>query len=175
MPIIFRRIDHKRFWDRERGSEEEWLRDEDVRADALIDLRTDRNTLSVYVLRSREETNIHRVVAALAARRTTVDKMDFALLNLESLQRLGLELRQIGGDTPDATVNEWHRDLSFLTAERVTEIAMAIHLEGQFGRVQEKKVGRLIRESLEARHLDEALVTESVRTAITAPRYKSGS
>lgn len=173
MPIIFRRIDHKRFWDRERSDEEEWLRDGDVRADALVDLRTDRNTLSVYVLRSQEEINIHRVVAALAARRATVDKMDFALLNLESLHRLGLDLRQVLGDTPDALVNDWHRDVSYLTAEKVAEIATAIHLEGQFGRVQERKVGQLIRKSLENRHLDEALVTESVRVAIRTPRYQS--
>jgi hypothetical protein len=65
VPFIFRSI-RKAKWDRHAGVP--WLDEGELQADALTDLKTNNNTLSVYVLEN--ETFIERTATALAANRS---------------------------------------------------------------------------------------------------------
>lgn len=173
MSVVLRRVDHRRFWDKDRNAEEGWLHPDDVRADALWDLKTEQNALSVYLLDSKDEGLINRFVAALAAIRQRVVHFDYALVDLESFRTLGLALADAPGVTPDSTVNGWHKNVIELTAEKVAKVAAHIQGSGEFGRVQAKDVGRLIRRSLDANLLDVGLVDGSVREEVQNARYRN--
>ena len=103
-----------------------WLGSDDVPADPLGDLSTLDNKLSVWYVDDAQQ-NLGRVSAALAAGREKIDKLDYALIDIDTLTRLGIESKKTPGESPDDHANKnWHYDLHRLSGKALTSLAKAI-------------------------------------------------
>ncbi len=145
MPLLFRKLNNKRHWDRQA-----WLSSGDAPADALSDLKTTENKLSIFLV-DETEAGLDRVVAASALNRHHhLDVLDLALIAEGVLTKLRIDMSQSLGQTPDAGVNEWHRDLLDLSASKLAKLAGAIRKDGEIKRYTPKDVRKAIEASCRA-------------------------
>ena len=158
MAFIFRKLDRKAAFYRIDS-----LEDGDVQADALYDLRTSSNALSVWLI-EENLANLNRVVAALAAGRETLDKFDYALIKLKSLDDLGIEVVKAKGVSCDDQANElWHLDLQGLSGAKLVDLAYLIQEQAEFERVQKSAVEILIVTSVDEGFIDSTRLGERLR------------
>lgn len=146
----------------------DWIPKGDVSADALSDLRTTGNTLSVWQI-DEDRTNLERVVAALAAGRMKLDKLDYALLDRTILDSLGVSLVNESGCSCDADANAlWHQDIIGLSGSKLLELAFTLQAHAEFARVQKKAVGDLISTSVDNGFIDVDLLQNKLRQDLIA-------
>ncbi|MFN8496058.1 MAG: hypothetical protein U0350_51175 [Caldilineaceae bacterium] len=121
----------------------------DAPADTLVDLRTEENELSVWLV-DDDLANLERLLAALAANRQRLDKLDYTLFSEEIFEQIGIQVQQTVGDVPDAVVNQWHLALVNLTAMQVAELARSIWHSPvtQTFRCLPKQVAKLIAQAI---------------------------
>ena len=147
MAVIFRKLHQKRHWD-----QASWLADGEVQADVLKCLSTDENSLSVYIL-EEPDTQLDRVVAALALNRQYLTQLDWATAPDSVLDECGIKFDRKPGDTGDDSVNEWHEDLVELSFDKLARLARAIRRDGEIKRHNERKVEAAIKASIVAGHV----------------------
>lgn len=124
MAQYFRMVTNRRYWDTPMGDGYHWLEAGLLPGDAVSQLRSADNKLSVFSVSTEEQ--INRVIAALAIGRkhNKVDRLDFALLDEESIHDLSIEVDDESiGITKDEEVNNWHSDLIHLDSEKIFAIA----------------------------------------------------
>jgi len=139
-----------------------WLTEGEVQADALRDLCTDENMLSVWLVEN-VETDIDRVIVALASNRQRPDKLDYALINYQDIVNLNIEVSSSLGDTPDSTVNMLHRDLTKMSVTKVAGLARAIKSEEtRPERIPAKVIKRLIIEGIDEGYLDRDAIKQTM-------------
>lgn len=143
MPFILRKIRKARWY----KDAHPWLKTGELQADALRDLKTDENVLSVWQILD-DKSNLERVVTALATTADNICNLDFALLNIEVLSRLGIEAKTTPGTSRDASANRWHLELTELSANKVLGLAHALSELGERERVPEPRVLELITKSV---------------------------
>jgi hypothetical protein len=129
----------------------DWLPQGELQADALLDLRTVGNSISLYEI--RDDSDELRIATALAANRDNVDVIDYAVFEDSQFTELDLAVSQSVGETPDATVNSLHYDLLNLTARQVGGLAEVIS-NGAHTRIPRKTVSSLLAEAIEVERLD---------------------
>ena len=129
----------------------EWLSQGELQSDALGDLQTRDNALSVYRVDGKKDAE--RVVVALAANRDNLANLDYAIFEDVDVASIDIEISQNEGETPDAEVNELHYDLANLTARRLVQLAQVISL-GEHSRMPKKTVQVRLRRALLAGYLD---------------------
>ncbi len=129
----------------------DWLPDGGLQADALGDLQTTGNELSVY--RVENEMDRDRVIVALAANRDNLANLDYAVFDDAGLVSIGVAISQQDGQTPDLAVNRLHYNLVNLTAENLVQIAQAIS-SGEHVRISRKDIELKLRRSIESGELD---------------------
>jgi hypothetical protein len=61
-----------------------WLSEDDLQADSLVDFSTKKNELSVWHI-DKDESNLKRIISALAANRDTLSNFDYALFDKKIL------------------------------------------------------------------------------------------
>lgn len=144
MARILRKIRKNRWYKTEEIS---WLPDNELQADALDDLRTKSNELSVYRV-DENESNLGRVIAALAANTDNPSNIDFAIFGQEIISEIGIKAKNSRGDLPDDQVNHWHTDLYELSASQLLELAKAIKAKARIERKGYKQVLELVADSL---------------------------
>jgi hypothetical protein len=136
----------------------DWMAAGDVPADALTDLRADHNELSVWCVEPDDSASLSEVLAALASRRQTLDKLDYTLLDEAILPTIPIKCVKTDGCTPHSTANVGlHRDLIELTAQKIVRIAVEMMPLARI-RVPQKEVRRLLRDALERGVLDRARI-----------------
>jgi hypothetical protein len=97
-----------------------------VQADALSDLRTDDNALSIYLIQY-DRSDLDRVVAAIAACGDHVSNFDYALFDESVIHDANLKIVNRPGNMPDQVVNaSHHRDLIELTTGSLLLLVNAI-------------------------------------------------
>ena len=160
MPFLLRAI-RKNRWRPELPT---WLGSDDVPADPLGDLSTLDNKLSVWYVDDAQQ-NLGRVSAALAAGREKIDKLDYALIDIDTLTRLGIESKKTPGESPDDHANKnWHYDLHRLSGKALTSLAKAILPQTESrARLLPKKVKELIKAGLSNAELDSERLKPEVR------------
>jgi hypothetical protein len=146
MTFVFRKIEKSRWYTRADG-EHDWLGPDDIQSDALLDLTEKGNALSVFFLPD-EGPCLERLLAAYGARREFVQNVDFALFDEQALAECGITSTATKGDTPDAGVNEWHRNLTELTVAKVQLLATVIRMRAKRDRRPERRVAVLIAQSI---------------------------
>lgn len=107
-----------------------WLRPWDLQADALADLYTKNNTLSVYYVADRAK-DLDRLTTAIAARRNVPTNFDYVLIDAAAVTGLSIDVVVTPGDTPDPVANALHRDLIELTREKLLGLVSVIGLSNR--------------------------------------------
>jgi hypothetical protein len=175
MGQMFRKIDHKQLWSNKPIDDDEkaWLAEGEFRSDALGDLKTSLNRLSIYVLDDRTNITVERLIAALAANSAVgyVSKVDYILFDATLLQNLAIEIDVQPGRTHDADVNACHRDMVHLTGSKLAEFGKVIQQQGKVMRVLDRQVGRLINSSVEAGFIDVAKLQTDLIEKLKEPKY----
>src|SRR5712671_3199685 len=86
MATVLRKIDHKQLWNKKpEGDIASWLPEGQLPADALQDIPTDSNRLSVFLLQDGAPATLERVIGALAAKRDYLAKFDYVLFGVALL------------------------------------------------------------------------------------------
>jgi hypothetical protein len=125
----------------------EWLPPGELQGDALRDLETTDNTLSVYEIKSEAE--VAPVTLALAANRDNVAVLDYAIFDDAEFASLGIVAEQREGATPDAAVNAQHYNLRNLTVGQFAGLAYVIS-RGNHERLPRRQIKTLLTEAVTA-------------------------
>jgi hypothetical protein len=159
VPFFLRKIRRAK-WYREDVSDMTWLPKGEIQADALGDLSTKENTLSVY--RIDDSSNLDRVVAALATTGTNLSNVDYALIDTTSIEPAKITVVATKGETADDTVNSWHYDLIELSVQKIIALALtiSIHSENLTARKNKKAVEQLIIDNILKRHIKKSLINK---------------
>jgi hypothetical protein len=140
VPFILRKI-RKARW---RGSEViGWLSSDDLQADALVDLATKDNRLSVYIV-ATDRFNLERILAALAGNCDFISNLDYVLLEENALDEINIKIASVKGETPDEEVNAVHRDLVELSATQILALAKLFSTRGERNRLTGRRVLELL-------------------------------
>ena len=114
-----------------------------------------------------DRSNLHRVLAALAAGRKYLDKIDYAIVNEETLADLRINVVIEDGKTPDGGANQrWHRDLVSLSARQL--VGLAVNMRAQLGRKTKKEVADLIASGLAAGFINRTAIQETLLAELPA-------
>ena len=141
-----------------------WLPEErtkagEVPADALADLKTRGNELSVFEV--DDSTNAERIVVAFSATKSDLADMGYAVFDGAPFDGLGIVSHRSPGMTPDDLVNTLHYDLQHLTATQVAGLAGAV-ANGRSDLILAKRLRVLLRAGLDAKRLDPARVNKKL-------------
>lgn len=113
------------------------------------------------------ETNLERIIAAMAATRQNLDYYDVAVFPEEILTRVGIKCEENFGATPDVGANsKWHMNLVELSTSKVSELANAINTHDDLRRFRKKEVKRILQESLDNGFVERAQVNPSILTKL---------
>lgn len=174
MANAFRKIDYKAFWNKTPVDDEQgWFGDGQLRADALVDLRTTTNRLSIYFLDQDPPVSLDRIIGAVAANRggSFISKIDYVLFDTGILADLAIEIDAQPGTTLDNAVNACHCDLVHLTAGKLSALGARMQWTGRIVRIQDRQVGRLINQSLDVGFIDKAKLAPELVTKLKEPKY----
>ena len=162
MPLILRKIEKGRWRTGPDLEDLPWLPAGEVQAQALLDLVPKDNRLSVWQL-TDDRSNLDRILAALASARDGLFNVDFAILDQRVLSDLSLPIEQVPGDSADEAANRtWHHDLVHLTVSRIADLSHAILERSERLRCQDKAVGRLVLNAIDAGWIDPTRLREGL-------------
>lgn len=162
MPFVLRKLDRKAAF---YGIPT--IPDGDVQADALSDLRTKENALSVWLI-DDDRVNLNRILAALAATRDALVKLDYALISQHDLGSLRIEIVSNKGVSCDAEANaRWHRDVRGLSGRKLVEFAATVRANAELVRVQKGDVGAHIANSINNGFIDRVRLKPDLRMALS--------
>ena len=128
-----------------------WLSPGEIKADALRDLQTRQDALSIY--RADDEADANKICVAIAATRENLGHVDYAVFDGTELLSIGIEPAQTAGETPDPEVNRLHCDLTTLTVEKVGRLTQII-AAGAHNRISKKSIETSLRSALRSNSLD---------------------
>lgn len=162
MAIVLREIENVIWWSLDRSPAEGWLPPQESRGDVLKGLRATNSTLSVFVLHDDSPGQLERIFAAFAAARPEPSKVDFAIVDETELVELGLSIAEEAGNTPDAVVNQWHRNVVQLSASKINTLARCLQANAVFCRKRESEILRLVKSGMEEGHIDRSKVSPKI-------------
>ena len=164
MSLLLRKVSNKNRW--EGLGEDDWIPPGEMQADLLGDLNTSDNELSLWRIEN-DRSNVDRIIAAIAARRGKLDRVDFLLFDTEVLESLGIECRPHRGDSADPGINDlWHVDACELTASGLLSLAKEVKDRSEKSRILRQKVRELIQRSVSAGYIPREHITEKVLSEI---------
>jgi hypothetical protein len=141
----------------------EWCDEGDLGADALNDLATKDNALSVWQI-EQDESNLERVIAALAATRDYLSNFDLILFPEEIVADSGIATDRSEGVSADHEANaRWHCDLRMISASKLASLARSIKARGTLRRILERQVGNCIFRGVQEGRIDSSSVSQSIR------------
>ena len=162
MPLLLRIIRKSKWY---KHPEVKWLGDDELQADALADIATSNNSLSVWEI-ADNRTNLDPVIAALAAMRGTTANVDFALLTLTAVQKKSIQITETTGTTFDEQVNTLHRELTELSAAKLLALAQIIQHLPKRERLKEPDVIGLIQAAVDAGRIKRDLLSQSIKNKL---------
>lgn len=128
-----------------------WLQPGEMQANVFLDLRTERNALSVY--RADSDEDAIKVGVAIAATRRNNGDLDYAIIEESELTAIGITPTQTEGATPSSEVNRLHCDLNFLTMDNLIQLAHAVS-RGVHNRIRRRRMERLLRSAFRSGDFD---------------------
>ena len=129
MPYVFRKIKSTR-WNLEEHREKfPWLKEGEAPAttfsDVIRDDVKDHSELSVYITDGSED-DVRRLVTAFALTGDNIDKIDYKLVDLDTMLEQNFVFKPSPGRTPDDVVNGWHHDLQ-VSAIKLAEFVQLMY------------------------------------------------
>lgn len=151
MPLLLRKISKSKWYGHEahpwlpKGS----LEADAIQADAMSDLKTGNNALSVLRI-DDNRTNLEQIITALAANVEKPTQLDYALFDQQFLVNNEFKIEQIPGKTPCAAANSYHFHLTELSIHKLTEVAKIIKGKAERNRYSKKETLALIRRAIDS-------------------------
>lgn len=168
MAKLLRRIQRKPNWDPQ-GEFSTYLPSGQAPADALSDIATDANRLSIWQI-DDEGTNLDRVLAAIASPRTNLQKLDYLIFDIQDVQVLEISIEASQGNTFDEEANKsWHFHLTRLSATALANLANRMLARGPARRQNERQLIALIDRSVANGWIDQSRLNPSIRSKLSAP------
>jgi|WetSurMetagenome_2_1015567.scaffolds.fasta_scaffold501911_2 hypothetical protein len=141
-----------------------WIRDPNiawqqnvVKADAMIDLKTEENCLSVWYIQDNKS-NLDEVITALAANRDDVVVMDYMIIDASIPESIKIKMTDDKGNSPYKDANLWHRHLIELTTEKMYLLSKEMCERGIKIRKLPKEISALLINALETNKIDANLL-----------------
>lgn len=131
--------------------------------DALGDLNTTKNVLSVYLADTDQK--VGQVVAGIAANRDHLVNLDYAFISEDILSKFNLRSVQVGGKTFHHIANELHFDIVDLTAGNVFALMKCLTADNVI-RVSKPQVRELLQHSIQEGHIDIANLKPSLVSSL---------
>jgi hypothetical protein len=145
-----------------------FLEKNDIPADCLTDLRTQQNEMSAWRIEA-DNSNLHRVLTALAATRHDADHIEYILFEESIVPGLGIKITKTHGGTPDTHANRmWHYDLAELSGARLLALANGMFRNSETGRVLNKKVLELVKAGVARSEIDASKLTSKLAAKVSA-------
>lgn len=161
MPFILRKIRKSRWYPKD------WLSENDLQSDALGDLNTKSNELSIWVI-DNDKSNLDRIISALAARCDTISNFDYTLFDQEFFSKNNFKIKKTKGVSADPAANDqWHLDLFELSASKILELAKHIRDKGEKLRIQEKQIKNLISDAIKNGKISIEQLEEGIKSKIS--------
>lgn len=151
MPLLLHTVRQAR-WLKEPAAK--WLRNGDVPADAVSDLKTTDNKLSVWEV-AEDKSNLERIVRAIAVGKHQIASTGYIIFDSTLLTEVGIDSTHEKGTTEDAGANEWHRDLIQLSGNKLVALTRAVLERGESGVVLKKRLLELIAAGIDVKELPE--------------------
>jgi hypothetical protein len=144
-----------------------WLTGDDAHPRALADLIPPDLEATLSFWRVADDlSNLERIVAAVAATRDHLTKLDYVLLDESVLAEHDLSPHDAMGNTDDDEVNKSHVDIAKLSAKKVVTLAQAIRRMDRVARIDEDRVGELIIDALKDGRIPAGAVKGSLRRGL---------
>jgi hypothetical protein len=167
MPLLLRNVRKNRWENRP-----EWLSQDEVQADALLDLKTDENKLSVWRIQD-SRSDLDEIISAIASTRSDLVNVDYALFGQDSATKLGIKHEDMPGESLHLEANDKHRDLIDLSARRLVNLAEAIQTEGEINRIPWKRVAAILVQAVRSGKIRLELLKDNVRKKLV-PQLEAG-
>lgn len=154
-------------WD---GSQKIEREDALFTGDAIADLRTQGNTLSVWY--SEDGSDLNDILVALALNRTRIEKLCYVILDETYISNLNIHLNKIPGSAPginNQQILDKHRDLTEIDYWRLGLIAEHIYKrvqEDQKRVVTKSQLESLIRDYINNGIVDTSQLTASIKESL---------
>jgi hypothetical protein len=158
VPLLLRKIRKSKWY---KNDSVPWLEEGEIQADALGDLVTSGNTLSIWLVED-DKSNLEQVIVALVSSCDNISNFDYALINVDLLLSVGIKIDTKEGLTPYLRANQWHRDLVELTTNKLFKLAEVMAIHSTRERVSEKTVLNLIRAAVQNEKIDKTKLKEGV-------------
>ena len=164
MPFLLRTIRKSRWY----SEGKPYIAPSEASADALIDLKTDDDALSVFHIED-DRSNLERVITALAANRDRISNLDYALFAYHLLEEIDVQSKITAGESPDIAVNTfWHRDLVEFSALKLATLANAMLTRAQKVRVPERRIKELLFSALTNGQIEKSKIDPRITSMIDA-------
>src|SRR5205823_5385824 len=150
MALLLRTVRQHRWLKQEAAP---FLEQDDVPADAVGDLVTQQNLLSVWEV-APDRSNIERIVRAVAIGRDQISHIGYMLFDSDLLPSEGIETIANTGVSLDQGANPWHRDL-VLSGRKLVALTKVILQHGETGAVLKVRLRELIEEGIAAKQIPE--------------------
>ena len=141
-----------------------------LRADAIADIRTFNDNLSIWSIASDSDEDIDEAVLALATsiKQEKFDKMDVVVISDDDILARGLKLKSIEGDTAVVDLKDTHRNIVGLTYDSLTSVMRIISeitIAGRHIRRNQRSIEKLITNNLDRIDMD-AFSNDSIKDEI---------
>jgi hypothetical protein len=143
----------------------DWLPSNELQADALGDIRTQNNELSVWLVPD-DKSNLAEVMAALSLSADQVSIVEYALIGLDIVSEKGFEIAENLGQTPFTAANHWHRDLVKLSVGKVFELCELVK-EAQKERCPDREALNYMAQALGSGAVDVSKISDKLQQSLT--------
>lgn len=169
MSFLLRGANRRRWdWD---SSDFSWLPTGEIPGAPFGDLAPSAaSALSVWLVED-DESNLERIVAALAAGRKHLDKFDYALIDEQALVELGIQIEAKEELCPDEEASaRWHRNMVRLTSAHLNALVLLIHSRGRLERLLKPQVESILRAAVASGRLDLSRIDKDLLASLAPAR-----
>ncbi|MCL2343317.1 MAG: hypothetical protein FWC62_05410 [Firmicutes bacterium] len=141
-----------------------------IRADAVSDLKTTSDKLSIWEIESTSEASINKAVLALvtSSKQQRFDDLDIVVFSEDDIATKGLSVESEEGDTAIAELRNTHRNITSLTYESLASVLTIISditITGCHIRKRRQEIETLIRDN--SKKIDvESFINDDIKTKI---------
>jgi len=163
MALVLRKIRKARWYKNDVVS---WLKEGELQADVFVDLKTDANKLSLWLV-EENKSNLDRIIAAVASTSDDPSNIDFALFHQTLIDNLKIKWEKTNGGSHDQEANQlWHLNLIELSGGKLYQLAQEIQKQAKKDRCNEKRVINLLIESIRTGKIPKNNLKERLQTGI---------
>ncbi len=148
-----------------------WLLTDEIQSDALSDLKTDGNKLSVWEI-LEDQSNLEQVLGALASNWDKPQHLDYVIVESNLLAGPGLSLKlekeDEGATKHRAADRQWHYNLCELTATSVLGLAGIVDRAESKARVTKKRIIAILREEVGANRIEGTRLSQQLRDVLVS-------